>query len=582
MATWPKHDRTFAGVGRFLTVVSAIVLAGWLQGRGLSAAESAGGRWGVVDLSLLVSPKYPCVWPSGMTPYQLAPTRTIGPGAYNRDVVVIDEHTGTQFDAPAHFVPPPDSGLPGAGPMGKITGEKVDIWRFVGEACVIDCRDHVDAAPPGESFLIMPEVVLAWEQKHRRLGPGDVVLFRSGYTDRYYRPFPEGERFVSSVLDRRTPGWPAPAPETMKLLGERQVWAAGTDGASMGPVGPIAVATHQAGGQYGLVWTECATDLGALPETGALHAIMANKHVGGSGGEARALAITEPKLAAKLLAMVRAKRVADLSVLLDEDLPVTWPGEKAGLEGARYLGKTLNAFDPARGPFFARMHILDSQAGTHLVTPSYSLPPDGFDNARYAPEVREALAKYESRFGKRGTSDVTVDKVALDQLLGPARVIDVRDLVEGSTAVELGKSPAITLERVRQAESKDGPIAAGDVVIFRSGYSDRFFKPLPAGDRMMVQPLAGKAAGWPTPELDVITYLANKGVRLIGTDGPTLGGVDAQHAMDVYWLTGSHRIGLVEYLIGLDQIPTTGAFFMFGPIKLEGAHGAYGRAIALY
>ena len=43
---------------------------------------------------------------------------------------------------------------------------------------------------------------------------------------------------------------------------------------------------------------------------------------------------------------------------------------------------------------------------------------------------------------------------------------------------------------------------------------------------MMVQPLAGKAAGWPTPELEVITYLANKGVRLIGTDGPTLGGVD--------------------------------------------------------
>ena len=38
-----------------------------------------------------------------MTPYQLAPTRVIGPGAYNRDMVVIDEHTGTQFDAPAAF-----------------------------------------------------------------------------------------------------------------------------------------------------------------------------------------------------------------------------------------------------------------------------------------------------------------------------------------------------------------------------------------------------------------------------------------------------------------------------------------------
>ena len=71
-------------------------------------------------------------------------------------------------------------------------------------------------------------------------------------------------------------------------------------------------------------------------------------------------------------------------------------------------------------------------------------------------------------------------------------------------------------------------------------------------------------------------------MRLIATDGPTLGGVDAEHAMQVYWLAGSHGVGLVEYLIGLEQIPSTGAFFLFGPIKLEGAHGGYGRAIALY
>ena len=67
------------------------------------------------------------------------------------------------------------------------------------------------------------------------------------------------------------------------------------------------------------------------------------------------------------------------------------------------------------------------------------------------------LAKYEARFGKRGTSDVTVDKMALDQLMGPARVIDVRDLVEGTTAVEPGKSPAITLERVQAGRKERRP-----------------------------------------------------------------------------------------------------------------------------
>ncbi len=232
----------------------------------------------IVDLSLLVAPELPCTWPVGMTQYLLTPNRVIGPGAYNRDMVFIDEHTGTQFDAPAHFVPPPDSGLTGAGPMGKVTGDLVPVWQFVGEACVIDISDHLDDAKPGESFLIQPDHVLAWEQKHRKLGPGDIVLFRSGYTDRYYQPGAKYDRFVSSVLRNQTPGWPAPTPQTMKLLGERKVTAAGTDGASMGPVPTLAAATHLAGAEYGLIWTECLTGLDQLPPTGAFYALLPNKH----------------------------------------------------------------------------------------------------------------------------------------------------------------------------------------------------------------------------------------------------------------------------------------------------------------
>ncbi len=539
----------------------------------------AGPHWSAVDLSLLVSPELPCVWPVGMTQYLLTPNRVIGPGAYNRDLVMIDEHTGTQFDAPAHFVPPPDSGLPGAGPMGKVTGELVPVWRFVGEACVIDLSPHLDDARPGESFLIEPDLVLSWEQKHRKLGPGDIVLFRSGYTDRYYQPFPQGDRFVNTVLRNQTPGWPAPTPQTMKLLGERQVTAAGTDGASMGPVPTLAAATHLAGAQYGLVWTECLTGLDKLPPTGAFYALLPNKHAHGSGGECRVLAITDAELAKKLIDRAKSKNVADLTALLDEDLPITWPGEAAGLEATRYLGKTLNAFDPARGPYFARTHVLDSQVGTHLVSPSYALPGPGFDNARYAPAVRQALEKYEARFGKRGTSELTVDKLPLDQLMGPAYVIDVPT---PSTAQQQdGKSPQITLEAVQEQDRKR-PIKAGDVVIFHTGYCDKYLAPIPAGNRLMAEPLAGKAPGWPAPQPEVIVFLAERGVRLIGTDAPTMGGVEADAALPVYWAAGSRGMCLVEFLTGLDALKSPDAFFLFGPVKLKDAHGSYGRAIALY
>lgn len=100
-----------------------------------------------------------CVCPVGMTQHLVTPVKTFGPGAYHRDLIIIDEHTGTQFDTPAHFIPPPASGPPEGGSMGWITGEKLPAWQFRGEACVIDLTEHVTEAKDGTSFLITPEMV---------------------------------------------------------------------------------------------------------------------------------------------------------------------------------------------------------------------------------------------------------------------------------------------------------------------------------------------------------------------------------------------------------------------------------------
>lgn len=552
-----------------------------LAARGEAQVSSAD----VKDLTLVVARDLPCVWPVGMTPLAVVPTRTIGLYPYHRDLLVIDEHTGTQWDAPAHFVPPPDSGLPGAGPNGLITGEKVPIWQFCGEACVIDVTAHCDDASAGSSFLIDPEIVKDWEAKHRPLRFGDVVLFRSDYTDRYYRAFPAGERFVSDALAKKSPGWPAPKPETMEYLADKGVMTLGLDGASMGPLPDLAVATHQAGGKRGMIWTECATNLGSLPATGAFYAMLAAKHAGGSGGEVRCVAITEPKLAARLIDSARGKRVVDLSVTLQEDLPITWPGYGPGEEASRYVSKTLNAFSTTRGPYFAMTHLLDSFAGTHVVLPGYSLPRPGFDNQQYAAPIRELLKKYASQFGPRGTSSLTTDQAPLEQMMGTAHVIDVRGLVGTTKEAEWPASPRITLDMLQQHEAKGRPIKKGEVVIFSSGYTDKYFQPLPAApavDRLFAAPLAGKAEGWPAPTPEVIAWLAEKGVRCIGTDGPTLGGVDRENALFVNWLAASRGIFAVEFLTNVADLRDKDAFFLFAPIKIEGTRGGYGRAIALY
>lgn len=538
----------------------------------------------VKDLTLLISPDRPCVWPVGMTQHLVVPSRTFGPGAYHRDMIVIDEHTGTQWDAPAHFVPPPDSGLVGAGPMGLITGEKVPAWQFCGEACVIDLRSHIDDAPDGESYLIKPELVYAWEKQHRPLKFGDVVLFRSDYTDKYYQPFPAGERFVTTALRKETPGWPAPTPETMAYLGEKGVKTLGLDGASMGPLPNLAVATHQAGGKLGMIWTECSTNLGSLPTTGAFAALLVAKHAGGSGGECREIAITEPKLAARLNDSAKNKRVADLSVTLDEEYPITWPGYGPGDEATRYVAKTLNAFSKVRGPYFAKTHILDSQVGTHVVMPSYSLPPTGFDNSRYSADVQAILKKYEVKYGTRGNSSMTLEKAPLDQMVGEAHVVDVRKLVGSTKSSAWPASPVITADFLKQ-QDQIRPFRAGEVVIFYSGYSDAHFKPLPEApevEQVFTAPLAGKSEGWPAPDPEAIAFLAAKGIRCLGTDGPTLGGVDRENSLMVSWLTATKGILPVEFLTNVGAIHDKPAFFLFAPIKIQGLHGGYGRALALY
>ena len=81
-------------------------------------------------------------------------------------------------------------------------------------------------------------------------------MFRSDYSDHYYRPLHEGRRFIADILDRKAPGYPDPDPDCMELLCKRGVLTLGTDSASMGPLPDLAEPTHYAGLRFGMIWTE--------------------------------------------------------------------------------------------------------------------------------------------------------------------------------------------------------------------------------------------------------------------------------------------------------------------------------------
>ena len=287
-----------------------------------------------VDLSLLVAPEFPCTWPT-FPRFQIISQERIGPlSPYNSEILIIDGNTGTQLDVPPHSVTPSDSGLPNAGSFGRAYTDVVAAWQFGGEACIIDCRDLIEGPAPGRSHLIGKERIIAWEQAHRPLGAGDAVLFASGYSDRFYHPMPAGRRFGADPVEGKAPAWPGPDPGCMEYLAGRKVMTLGIDSTSMGPLPDLAEPTHFAGLKHGMIWAESLIGPGRLPPTGAFYMMLGPKYAGGIYSELRAFAIVGDPLARRLIDAARKKNAVDLSVVLADDRPVTWPGAGSATTGS--------------------------------------------------------------------------------------------------------------------------------------------------------------------------------------------------------------------------------------------------------
>lgn len=519
--------------------LAALLTATLAVGQAAAQASDSISATKFVDHSLLVAPDFPCTWPTYPFPrFQITHERIIGPDSpYNVDVLLIDGNTGTQMDVPPHSVARPELKREKSGPLGLAYTDTIDAWQFGGEACVVDVRDLLDQAPNGVSPLVKAEHIERFERQHRAVRFGDVVLLRSDYTDKYYRPFPAGNRFLADVLDRKAPGFPDPSPACMELLAKRGVLTLGTDSASMGPL-PDGEPTHYAGLRHGMIWTESATNFGALPATGAFYCMLGPKHALGPYGATRAFSIVGGELPARLIESVKNKHAIDLSPTLSANLPVTSPGVGTGRHRQTYL--KVDFLYSEYLDMWHHAHLMDSMTGTHLVPPSYALPPPGVEPA-YAPEIRGWLAEYEHRYGKRGAGSLTTEQVPLDWTCGTVRVVDVRSLVGSTTVGNWPASPEITPAHVQAYEQDNGALNAGDVVLFRTGHLDKFFKPLPHDSGVWSDPLLGKSEGWPAPGPDTIAYLKSKGIRCVATDAPDLGGVDFKRALFTYWASVAAR-----------------------------------------
>jgi kynurenine formamidase len=169
----------------------------------------------------------------------------------------------------------------------------------------------------------------------------------------------------------------------------------------------------------------------------------------------------------------------------------------------------------------------------------------------------------------------TIDTVPLEHFVGRPRIIDAR-LVRGDTN---GESPWIRADILSDHEAKTSPIESGDVVLFWTGWTDEFYQRLPAGASYVEEPVAIRAPGWPAPHAETLRYLAERKVRLVGVDAPSLGALHDPLSPHRAALLGG--ITPIENLANLGRVSDGVGLFVFLPLSVLRGTGAPGRAVVL-
>jgi kynurenine formamidase len=255
----------------------------------------------IVDLTVLISTEYPAGTAIGQPFLQVAfddygknNFSVSGEDTLYRDhILIMNGHTGTHCDVGPHMLPDialyPD--LPHAHVKGAETLEKVEPERWWGPADVIDVTDLVGTVGPGLSPIITVDRVKKWEDENGPIEPGDVVLFYTGWTDLYYKPFPEGYNLdLNCRFYKKTSGWPAPDAPTAQYIMDRGVRCLGFDTVSTGSIQADGD-PHWAALGSGAVLVEKLIGLGQLPPRGSYFIFMPIKTEESTGGPGRAVAI---------------------------------------------------------------------------------------------------------------------------------------------------------------------------------------------------------------------------------------------------------------------------------------------------
>ncbi|NUQ44614.1 MAG: cyclase family protein [Phycisphaerae bacterium] len=169
--------------------------------------------------------------------------------------------------------------------------------------------------------------------------------------------------------------------------------------------------------------------------------------------------------------------------------------------------------------------------------------------------------------GRRTTADIP-----LSQLVGPARVIDIRSKCDAN------RDYLLTPDDIVEHERHYGRIEPGDVVLIHTGFG-RFY---PDAKRYLGSDVRGRTDELHFPGIGeaAARLLVERRVDMVGLDTASLDHGPSRSFIAHQVLNGADIPGL-ENVANLERLPPRGATIIALPMKIEGGSGAPCRIVAV-
>ena len=230
-----------------------------------------------------------------------------------------------------------------------------------------------------------------------------------------------------------------------------------------------------------------------------------------------------------LLDLLNHYTVVDLSHRLEPGIPSYPTHPKYFQMPWRSMG------DPAE---FNQL-VLGEHTGTHVDSPSH-----------FVPDLNDPARKH-------------IDEYEPTVLIGRAATVTLGPFEPNNAMV--GRDAFEAWER------EHGPINAGDIVLCNFQWASRW-RTIPEGFEYL--------QGWPGMARDAAEYLAEKGVRAVGTDCVGMDAGDGGRGeLPAHYVLLPRGVLIMENLANLGQLPPF-SIFMALPLKIANGTGSPLRAIA--